>query len=235
MRFAARVGAEKRFCALEDVAAIFNIKKAPTRRHICYARVSSPHQKGDLERQCDHLHQQCPDHELVRDIGSGINWKRPGLLALLDSVCEGSVAEVVVTHRDRLARIGVELLEWLFQRFGTRLVVLSNVEHGITETDELRDDLLAIVTFFVARNNGRRSAANRKRRRSSTIDNNKKDSHKRTRRESQENTRVPQFEAAGTIYPIMRLLISFRSDTRRNVFVSGSEQLVGYTTGASLW
>jgi len=30
-----------------------------------------------------------------------------------------------------------------------------------SEFDELRDDLLAVVTFFVARNNGRRSAQNR--------------------------------------------------------------------------
>jgi hypothetical protein len=58
----------------------------------------------------------------------------------------------------------VELLEWLFERYDTRLVVL-NAEERQSETDELRDDLLAVVTFFVARNNGRRSAANRKRRR----------------------------------------------------------------------
>ncbi|CAG8524687.1 3722_t:CDS:2 [Cetraspora pellucida] len=44
-----------------------------------YARVSSSKQKTDLEQQQEFLLTKCSQHKLVSDIGSGINFKRPGL------------------------------------------------------------------------------------------------------------------------------------------------------------
>lgn len=123
---------------------------------------------SDNATNCNQLQQADPSYELISDIGSGLNWKRRGLLSLLDAVCGGFVQEVVVTDRDRLARFGFELLEWLFRKHSTKLVVLCPISlsgEGEADVAELRDDLLAIVTFFVARNNGRRSARNRKQRR----------------------------------------------------------------------
>lgn len=158
-------GTGKRLYCLSDFENTYGVhEKEEARRCICYARVSSAHQHADLERQCADFSNSHPTHELIKDTGSGLNWKRPGLLTLLDAVCAGSVSEVVVTYRDRLARIGVELLEWLFAKYQTKLVVLNTPDDPHHETDELRDDLLAIVTFFVARNNRRRSAANRQKR-----------------------------------------------------------------------
>ena len=73
---------------------------------------------------------------------------------------------MVVTRKDRLCRFGSELVEWIFEKNGTRLVVLgSEVYTNDSEYGELAEDLLAIVTVFVARHNGLRSAANRRRRR----------------------------------------------------------------------
>ena len=164
-------GTGKRLYARVDVERVFGLdEKAQTsrrdRRKVAYTRVSSQHQKQDLERQIIELKQKCPNHQILSDIGSGLNWRRPKLIALLDDVCRGNVEEVVVAHRDRLARFAVELLEWLFTRHGTRLVVLDKgASAQESEAEELRDDLLAVVTFFVARNNGKRAAANRRRRR----------------------------------------------------------------------
>jgi len=143
-----------------------------TRAKVCYARVSSQKQKEDLGRQIDFLREKYPGHEIVRDVGSGINWKRPGFGGLLDRVMRGDVAEVVVSHRDRLCRFAFELVQRVFKNAGCRLVVHDEMsreraggkylgELGTAET-ELRDDLLAIVTVFVASNNGRRAAAHRR-------------------------------------------------------------------------
>jgi putative resolvase len=195
-------GKGKRLYCLDDFKHQVGLfEEAQPRRRICYARVSSAHQHADLERQCDDLRRAYPEHELLQDTGSGLNWKRPGLLALLDAVCGGTVAEIVVAHRDRLARIGVELLEWLFERYDTRLVVLDNVDERQSETDELRDDLLAVVTFFVARNNGRRSAANRKRRRDAAQqeDQDQEKPRQAKRRKSAKDPSVPQPQTEGAV------------------------------------
>lgn len=73
---------------------------------------------------------------------------------------------MVVTRKDqKLCRFGSELVEWIFEKNGTRLVVFgSDICANDNETGELAEDLLSIVTVFVARHNGLRSAANRKRR-----------------------------------------------------------------------
>lgn len=145
--------------------------KKKKRAKICYARVSSEHQQGDLERQIAHLQQCFPDHEIISDIGSGLNWKRRGFAALLERIHAEVVEEVVVTRKDRLCRFGSELVEWIFAKNETQLVVLgSDVGADGGEARELAEDLLSIVTVFVARHNGLRSAANRKRRREATLE-----------------------------------------------------------------
>lgn len=65
-------------------------------RKICYCRVSSAKQRDDLGRQIESLRNAFPDHEVISDIGSGLNFKRKGLTALLEAVCRGDVREVVV-------------------------------------------------------------------------------------------------------------------------------------------
>ncbi|HXF28823.1 MAG TPA: recombinase family protein [Chlamydiales bacterium] len=59
-----------------------------------YTRVSSAKQKADLERQKQLLLSKYPKHELVSDVGSGINFKRAGLRSLLERSRRGLVKEV---------------------------------------------------------------------------------------------------------------------------------------------
>ena len=75
------------------------------------------------------------------------------------------VDEVVVLYRDRLARIGCDLLEFIFAKVGTKLVVHGANEGEAPDKHDLADDLLAVTTLFVASYNGRRDAENKKRRR----------------------------------------------------------------------
>jgi len=130
---------------------------------VCYARVSSAQQKSDLERQIKCLEEAYPEHEIVKDVASGINWKRPGLLSILDRAMRGDIQEVVVAHRDRLCRFAFELVEHVLERAGCKVVVQHQSDDAGSDVEsELKDDLLAILTVFVASNNGRRSAANRR-------------------------------------------------------------------------
>ncbi len=122
---------------------------------VAYARVSSRKQQDDLERQIAYLKAKEPGAEVISDIASGLNFKRKGLRAILERCLQGDKLTVVVAHRDRLARFGVELIEWLIERNGGQLVVLSKVAHT-SPHDELVQDLLAVLSVFAARMHGLR-------------------------------------------------------------------------------
>jgi predicted site-specific integrase-resolvase len=124
---------------------------------VVYIRVSSGKQKDDLERQKAYMLAQRPGSRVVRDIASGINWKRPGMLSLLDGAVDGTIKEVVVASRDRLSRLGFDILEWMLHRHGCKLTVLQAADQSPEE--ELSDDLLSIVQVFCCRRNGKRRYA----------------------------------------------------------------------------
>lgn len=65
----------------------------------------------------------------MTEVGSGLNGKRPKIRRVLS---DPSASVVVVEHRDRLARFGVEPLE----AQGRRIVV---TDKGETEDDLVRD------------------------------------------------------------------------------------------------
>ena len=128
---------------------------------ICYCRVSSSKQVDDLERQKDLFRSRYPTYELVTDIGSGINWKRKGLKAILERTMHGDISEIVVAHRDRLCRFAFELLEWIFSSNGVELVVLDNDKDKSSESD-LADDILSIIHVYSCRAMDKRRYTNKK-------------------------------------------------------------------------
>ena len=92
---------------------------------VCYCRVSSTKQRDDLERQVVYMRSIYPAAEVIRDIGSGINFKRKGLRTLLEWLMRGDKLQVVIAHRDRLARFGIDLGRYLIEQNGGELVVLD--------------------------------------------------------------------------------------------------------------
>lgn len=122
-----------------------------------YARVSSSHQKSDLERQVQFLSQLYPNHTVIRDIGSGLNFKRRGFRSLLERTRAMVVGEVVVAYKDRLCRFGYELVEWFINVNGGRIVVQHQEDHVKSIESELTEDLVAIISVFSARIHGSRS------------------------------------------------------------------------------
>jgi len=171
-------GTGKRLYKLADIERILGIdeqEKKTERIKACYTRVSSQHQRGDLERQCAFLQHHYPDHKLYSDVGSGLNFKRPQFKALLDAVHNNAVEEIVVTDKDRLCRFGTELVQWLLDKTDTKLVVHSDPASAGAIGDEsnynheLSDDIISVISFFTARHNGQRAARNRKRRRQDAV------------------------------------------------------------------
>lgn len=152
----------RRMYSLEDVLRILKTSKvSPHKKKICYARVSSRKQMDDLGRQTNFFRSQFPTHELVTDVGSGINWKRKGLKTILESAMQGHISEIVVAHRDRLCRFAFELLEFIFSQCGVTLLVLNQENEQSTE-QELADDILSITHVYSCKQMGKRRYKNKK-------------------------------------------------------------------------
>lgn len=125
---------------------------------ICYCRVSSYKQKDDLARQVEFMHQRYPDAQIVKDIGSGISFKRKGLRCILESAIDGNKLKVVVAYRDRISRFGIDLIKWIIEKNGGELVVLKQVD--LSPEQELTSDLLTILHVFSCRMHGLRNYKN---------------------------------------------------------------------------
>ena len=140
-----------------DISSVNQIKNknsiVVSKKKICYCRVSSKKQMDDLERQKDYLKSKYPNHEIISDIGSGINWKRKGLLSILEQSDKGIIKEVVVAHKDRLARFAFELIQLLLEKNGCKLVVLNE---PVSEEEKLTDDILSIIHIFSCRRMGKK-------------------------------------------------------------------------------
>lgn len=121
----------------------------PPRKTILYARVSSRTQKTDLEQQVQFLKSRYPSAEIITDIGSGLNFKRKGLQALLESILSNDVGLVVVAHKDRLCRFGFDLISWLASRSSTEILVLNQT--NLSPEKEMCEDILAIIHVFSCR------------------------------------------------------------------------------------
>jgi len=153
-----------RYYHLQDIKDVLGLSVPATplqKQKCCYARVSTSKQVDDLRRQEDMFRSQFPDHDLVSDVASGINWKRKGLQTLLERSMSGHLKELVIAHRDRLCRFAFDLLRFIFEKNQTRLIILDDTGYGFSE-QELTDDILSIIHVYSCRAMGKRRYPNKK-------------------------------------------------------------------------
>ena len=127
---------------------------------IGYARVSSKKQSDDLERQVNnlkaYLDSKYSDYEIITDIGSGINYTKPGLKKLIEKINRKEVDLIVVLYKDRLLRFGFELIEYFAELNNVKIEVLDKIDKN--QDQELVEDLVQIVTVFSCKIQGKRKA-----------------------------------------------------------------------------
>jgi len=125
---------------------------------IGYARVSSKKQSDDLERQVNNLKKyldsKYSDYEIITDIGSGINYTKPGLKKLIEKINKKEVDLIVVLYKDRLLRFGFELVEYFAELNNVKIEVLDKIDKN--QDQELVEDLVQIITVFSCKIQGKR-------------------------------------------------------------------------------
>ena len=141
-------------------------KRSPKNRiNVGYVRVSSNHQKEDLERQYElmelFLAKQGKEFKIIKDIGSKINYDKKGLKELLKLIATNQCDTIFVLHEDRLVRFGYELITEFAELHNTKIVII-NKDDEKTDEEEFVEDILNIIHVFSCKLNGKRSHINKK-------------------------------------------------------------------------
>ena len=122
-----------------------------------YCRVSNSENKNNLETQKERLISYCNAKgwkvdKIVTEIGSGLNDTRPKLEKLL---LDTTISVIVVEHKDRLARFGINYIQKLLEKDQRRIEIVNNVE---SDKEELIQDFVSIITSYCARIYGNRGS-----------------------------------------------------------------------------
>ena len=125
---------------------------------VLYARVASKEQQDDLERQISNLKEYAKDkyekYDVISDIGSGINYEKPGLKRLIEMINKKQVDIIVVLYKDRLLRFGFELVEYFAKLNNVKIEVIDKIDKN--QDQELVEDLVQIITVFSCKLQGKR-------------------------------------------------------------------------------
>ena len=154
-----------RYYSEEDVLSYTKERDTKKERKLVgYVRVSSKKQEDDLNRQKENLEsylkQTNQEYEIVSDIGSGIDYTKPGLRKLIEKINRKEVDEIVVLYKDRLLRYGFELIEYFASLNNVKIRVLDKINK--TEDEELVEDLVQIITEFSCKIQGKRKSKTKK-------------------------------------------------------------------------
>lgn len=142
---------------------------------IVYCRVSGYGQattkktgESDLTRQIERMRkvaqEKYPNRELVviKDIGSGMNFEKPGLDRLISGMLSSEFkgAMLLVEHKDRLARWAVPIIEKIAAHANVKIEYVEQT--ACDDEAMLVADLLAITHLFSIKVYSKRSAERRR-------------------------------------------------------------------------
>lgn len=118
---------------------------------LVYCRVSSVNQRDDLKSQQLAMEQFClakglAVDEYLSEIGSGMNFKRPIFLDIMNKIENEEVTTLVIAHKDRLCRFGFEFFEYFAKEHGCNLIVVN--QPSLSSQEEMVEDMLSIVHIF---------------------------------------------------------------------------------------
>ena len=154
-----------RYYSEESILAYTQERKTKKNLNVIgYARVSSKKQLDDLEKQVanikEYISSKYESFDIITDVGSGINYNKPGLLKLIEKINRKEVDLIVVLYKDRLLRFGFELVEYFAKLNNVSIEVLER-KMDRTQDQELVVDLVQIITEFTSKIQGEKKSKTR--------------------------------------------------------------------------
>ena len=134
--------------------------------NVSYSRVSTQSQKEQLKEQTRRIYERCIARNIklskqYEDIKSGMDSNRKDFLDLLSEVIKGNIGCIVIENKDRLIRFGFDLLETIFKKFGTTILVLNDELDNKSYEQELTEDLISIIHYFTMKSYSHRRKLNK--------------------------------------------------------------------------
>ena len=75
-------------------------------------------------------------------------------MEIINLAIEGKIEELVIVHKDRLARFRYELIEYLINKYSKGKITIIEKNGNIELEEELVKDVIQIMNVFVAKING---------------------------------------------------------------------------------
>jgi predicted site-specific integrase-resolvase len=135
---------------LEEFCSSSSLSKNRHKKNYIYARIVADDNVEDLNKQIQFIRNIDPIYEtytVITDISPGTNFKRKGLSTLLDSCLEKNIGEIVVTHKDKLSRIGYDLINQIVHKAGGSIIILEDEKYKPSD-HEISDDLFTIAKAY---------------------------------------------------------------------------------------
>ena len=141
---------------------LINGIKESTKINVIYCRESTKMQKESLKLQEEKIKEFCISNgikidKVISEFGSALNYKRQGLLELIDLITKNKVENLIIYYKDRLVRFGYELFEELSKKYNFKILIIDSSESNKSKEKEFVDDLISIIHYFSMKLYGSRS------------------------------------------------------------------------------
>ena len=87
--------------------------------------------------------------EVIKDTGSGLNYKRKQWNKLIDSCMERNISAIIIAHKDRFVHFGYDWFEKFLRKMGVEIMIVNNEK--LSPQEELVQDLISIIHVFSCR------------------------------------------------------------------------------------
>lgn len=151
---AKRTPTNRRYYTYDQYLEFKGLKNIVDRKIVIYTRVSTSNQKDDLFNQVEFLKNFANAKgmivdEVIKDIGSGLNYNRKRWNKLLEECMENKIETILITHKDRFIRFGYDWFERFLGKFDTKIIVVNN--ESLSPQEELVQDIISILHVFSCR------------------------------------------------------------------------------------
>jgi putative resolvase len=150
-----RMPSNRRYYTYEQYLDYRGIQKQENGgKKVIYTRVSTNNQKDDLQNQIKFLQDFTNAKgmiidEIIKDIGSGLNYNRKEWNKLITECMEGKIDKIIITHKDRFIRFGYSWFERFLGKYNVEILVVNN--ELLSSQEELVQDIISILHVFSCR------------------------------------------------------------------------------------